>query len=271
MGAIVAVSDAPAGERVRPQQRPAPPGRPRPGPRQPRRAVGGTAGRGHRRRVEPARVRGHRPRRSTRRRFARLDWPRPSTVLKGCFGDGPFSFSGEHYTITDYDAHPKPVQQPQPPFLIGGGGRRTLELAAREADIVGLAPRILPNGAPDPRSVTFEGTREKIEWVRAAAGERFDGLELNAYPSMTGVSITDRAAARGAGARGAAERAQRGRRSPARSSSSRRTSSSTASTASSRSSPACAQSSASARSWSATWTSSPRSWSASQEPEVATP
>src|SRR5918994_3910066 len=29
-------------------------------------------------------------------------------VLKGCFADGPFSFSGEHYTVTDFDAHPKP-------------------------------------------------------------------------------------------------------------------------------------------------------------------
>ncbi|HUF06471.1 MAG TPA: TIGR03621 family F420-dependent LLM class oxidoreductase [Candidatus Binatia bacterium] len=112
-------------------------------------------------------------------------------VLKGCFADGPFSFAGEHYTITDHDAHPKPVQRPHPPFLVGGGGRRTLTLAAREANIVGLAPRILPNGAPDPASVTFEGTREKIGWVREAAGSRFDELELNAYPSMTGISITD--------------------------------------------------------------------------------
>ena len=112
-------------------------------------------------------------------------------VLKGCFAEGPFSFGGEHYTITDLDGHPKPVQKPHPPFLIGGGGRRTLTLAAREAQIVGLAPRILPGGAPDPASVTFEGTREKIGWVREAAGERFDDLELNVYPSMTGVSITD--------------------------------------------------------------------------------
>ena len=112
-------------------------------------------------------------------------------VLKGCFGPGPFSFAGEHYTITDYDAQPKPIQSPHPPFFIGGGGRRTLELAAREADIVGLAPRILPNGAPDPRSATVEGTREKIEWVREAAGGRFDALELNVYPSMTGISVTD--------------------------------------------------------------------------------
>jgi probable F420-dependent oxidoreductase len=113
-------------------------------------------------------------------------------VLKGCFGEGPFSHAGEHYTITDYDAHPKPVQRPHPPFLIGGGGRRTLTLAAREAQIVGLAPRILPGGVPDFASATFDGTREKIGWVREAAGDRFDELVLNVYPSMTGVSLTER-------------------------------------------------------------------------------
>jgi probable F420-dependent oxidoreductase len=113
------------------------------------------------------------------------------TVLKGCFADGPFSFSGEHYTITDYDAHPKPVQKPHPPILIGGGGRRTLTLAAREANIVGLAPRILPSGVGDPASVTYAGTAEKVEWVREAAGDRFDELEFNVYPSMTAVSVTD--------------------------------------------------------------------------------
>ena len=112
-------------------------------------------------------------------------------VLKGCFGDGPFSFAGAHYTITDHDAQPKPVQRPHPPFLIGGGGRRTLELAAREAQIVGLAPRILPNGAGDPASITVAATAEKIGWVRAAGGDRFGDLELNVYPSMTGISITD--------------------------------------------------------------------------------
>jgi probable F420-dependent oxidoreductase len=112
-------------------------------------------------------------------------------VLKGCFGPGPFSFAGEHYAITDYDAYPKPVQQPHPPFLIGGGGKRTLTLAAREASIVGFAPRIRAGGVPDLGSISFEATREKAGWVREAAGDRFAGLELNVYPSMTGISLTD--------------------------------------------------------------------------------
>lgn len=111
-------------------------------------------------------------------------------VLKGCFGDGPFSFAGEHYTIRDLDGQPKPVQRPHPPFLIGGGGRRTLALAGREADIVGLAPRILSGQRSDPSSLTVAATAEKIGWVRDAAGDRFDDLVFNIYPSGWPITVT---------------------------------------------------------------------------------
>ena len=111
-------------------------------------------------------------------------------ILKGAFADPPFSFAGRHYSITDYDGQPKPLQRPHPPFFIGGGGRRTLELAAREADIVGLAPRILHGRGGDPRSITLAATAEKIEWVRDAAGDRFDGLTFNTYPSGAPVVVT---------------------------------------------------------------------------------
>jgi probable F420-dependent oxidoreductase len=113
------------------------------------------------------------------------------TVLKGLFSGEPFSFTGEHYAITDYAAQPAPVQRPHPPFFIGGGGRRTLTLAGREADIVGLAPRILANGRLDAASVTLAAAREKVEWVREAAGDRFDSLEFNIYPSTWPVTVTD--------------------------------------------------------------------------------
>ena len=115
-------------------------------------------------------------------------------VLKGCFGDGPFSFTGEHFVLTEHDGLPKPVQRPRPPLFVGGGGRRILALAAREADIVGLAPRMLPGSTrADPRTITAAATEEKIAWVREAAGERFAGLELNVYPTVAPIVVTDHA------------------------------------------------------------------------------
>jgi probable F420-dependent oxidoreductase len=120
-------------------------------------------------------------------------------VLKGCFGDGPFSYSGKHFTIRDYDARPDPVQRPHPPLFIGGGGRRLLAFAAEQADIVGLAPRLLGGDQKrpmlDPRSITAEATGEKIAWVRAAAGDRFDRLELNTYPTGGPAVVTNNARA----------------------------------------------------------------------------
>lgn len=119
-------------------------------------------------------------------------------VIKGCFADGPLTFAGRHYTVTGHDALPKPVQRPHPPVFIGGGGRRVLSLAGREADIVGLAPRTLAAGdgavvRSDPRSITIAATEEKIAWVREAAGSRFDRLEFNVYPTGAPAQITPHA------------------------------------------------------------------------------
>ena len=102
-------------------------------------------------------------------------------VIKGMFADGPFSFSGEFYNITDHDALPKPVQKPHPPILVGGGGRRVLSIAAREADIVGVNFS-LAEGEVNPvvaATGTAEATREKIAWIREAAGERLGTIEMN--------------------------------------------------------------------------------------------
>jgi probable F420-dependent oxidoreductase len=114
-------------------------------------------------------------------------------VLKGCFGPGPFSFSGEHYEITGYDATPKPIQSP-PPLLIGGGAKRVLSIAGREADIVGINPSIhsgqvdaaaAQNGASDE-------TDKKLAWVKAAAGDRYADIEINLL-QFAGIITDDRA------------------------------------------------------------------------------
>src|SRR5436190_12929672 len=47
-------------------------------------------------------------------------------ILKGLFGDEPFSFAGEHYEINALRGRPTPVQRPRPPIMIGGGGKQVL-------------------------------------------------------------------------------------------------------------------------------------------------
>jgi F420-dependent oxidoreductase-like protein len=47
----------------------------------------------------------------------------------------PFDFSGAHYVMKSCEAHPRPLQQPRPPIIVGGsGGERTAALSARWAD-----------------------------------------------------------------------------------------------------------------------------------------
>ena len=55
-------------------------------------------------------------------------------ILVGAWGEGEFSFEGEHYTLKGLKAEPKPVQRPHPPLIMGGdAGPRSAALAARFA------------------------------------------------------------------------------------------------------------------------------------------
>jgi len=97
-------------------------------------------------------------------------------IIKGILAGEAVTFAGAHYTVADLEGLVRPVQRPHPPLLIGGGGRRMLTFAAQEADIVSIIMRSLPEGGLDP---TDQGVDEKLGWIRQAAGERFDTLELN--------------------------------------------------------------------------------------------
>ncbi len=112
------------------------------------------------------------------------------SIIKTAFSDEPVQFDGEYYKISDLMGLPKPVQKPHPPIMIAGGGRRILSIAAREADIVGLIFRSCTDGSgPDVVSSSADATAEKVEWVREAAGERFDSLEINTL--VYAVTITE--------------------------------------------------------------------------------
>jgi F420-dependent oxidoreductase-like protein len=83
-----------------------------------------------------------------------------------------FDYAGSHYTVADSPALPKPVQQPHPPIIIGGGGpKRTPALAAKFAAEFNVP--FMP----------LDGVRATIDRVRAAladAGRAPDSLTYSA-------------------------------------------------------------------------------------------
>lgn len=112
-------------------------------------------------------------------------------IFKSFFAGGEVSFTGKHYNVAGLKATPPPVQKPHPPIVLGGGGRKMLELAAREADIVNVNFNL--REGRQSRTVGHTGTaaatEEKLRWIREAAGERFEHIELGAWTLQA--SVTD--------------------------------------------------------------------------------
>jgi probable F420-dependent oxidoreductase len=111
-------------------------------------------------------------------------------VLRACFGDGETDVTGQYVHAVGFEGVPKPVQQPNPPIMIGGGAQRVLGIAGREADIVSLnfnnsSGKIGPQGVG---SSTADLTAQKIDWVKAGAGDRFDEIEIEIGAYFTVVS-----------------------------------------------------------------------------------
>lgn len=125
-------------------------------------------------------------------RIARLE--EVTQLLREFFAGGQMDVRGAHgVTATGFEALPH--LDKAPPIAIGGGGRKVLSLAARQADVVAfnINNQAGKLNAEGPRSSTAEATAEKIGWVREAAGDRFEDLilEIGAYFTI----VTDDAAA----------------------------------------------------------------------------
>ena len=100
-------------------------------------------------------------------------------LIKRLWTEETVTHRGTHYRLSEARVLPRPVQRPYPPIMVGGGGPRMLMIAAREAQIVALAPRVNRKGGPRLDSVTEGSLERRVARLRRAAAERFAGLELN--------------------------------------------------------------------------------------------
>jgi probable F420-dependent oxidoreductase len=100
-------------------------------------------------------------------------------ILKELWSEGRSDHQGDHYTVAA-TGFPSPHRRPHPLLLVGGGSRKVLGLAARQADIVGVNPR-LTEGFYGPEAIASAAPEyydERVAWVRQAAGERIDDIEI---------------------------------------------------------------------------------------------
>ena len=127
-----------------------------------------------------------------------LDFDRPGrriaklaeviALIKAHWRGEELDCSGEFVQVRGYAGRPRPVQQPHPPIMIGGGGQRILTLAGREADIVSMSS--VPFVARDADGLNPQQVAQgRIGFVRAAAGERFGRLDVESSPYFA--EITD--------------------------------------------------------------------------------
>jgi probable F420-dependent oxidoreductase len=119
------------------------------------------------------------------------------TIVTRLFEGEPVTFRGRHYQVSEHTIHPRPVQRPRPPILIGGNGPRLLTLAATEADIVALSGITFGGGGlqRDMAGFRADGVDERVRLVREAAGARFEQLELSALVQRVTVTEDRRGAA----------------------------------------------------------------------------
>jgi len=98
-------------------------------------------------------------------------------LIKRLWTEEKVTHDGAHYHVREAVVLPRPTQKPHPPVMIGGRGPRMLRIAAREAQIVALAPGLNPRGGANLGTVTTGSLEKRIATLRRSP--RFPELELN--------------------------------------------------------------------------------------------
>jgi probable F420-dependent oxidoreductase len=112
-------------------------------------------------------------------RIARME--ESLSIMQALWRDGSATFEGEHYRVSDASGTPRPFTAGGPPLVIGGGSKRILSLAGREAEVVSVVPSLAAGeiGPEVAAEAVVEKYRQRVQWARDASGDR--DIELQCW------------------------------------------------------------------------------------------
>jgi probable F420-dependent oxidoreductase len=128
-------------------------------------------------------------------------------IMTALWSKGETTFAGRYYPARAARCDPRPASPPR--VIVGGGSKRVLTVAAERADIVGINTSLASGekGGDLASKATFDHYDRCLGWVRDAAGDRFDSLELQIAAFAVMVVGSRRAAVRSAKMLGFSEEA----------------------------------------------------------------
>jgi probable F420-dependent oxidoreductase len=118
-------------------------------------------------------------------------------IIKSLWTNEKTDFHGKYFDISDAERTVDLPEGERPKILIGGGGRKILSMAGRQADIVSIIPRMSKSSfTNEERARTFKELEpgrilEKIGWIRRSAekaGRNPDEIELGMTTFETSVT-----------------------------------------------------------------------------------
>ena len=101
-------------------------------------------------------------------------------AMKAIWTSDEAEYHGEHVDFDPIWSWPKPLQQPHPPILVGGGGEKVIDRVLRFGD------EWIPN-----RVESVEVLKERIDELRDRAGRRVPVSFFSAKPEATAVERLD--------------------------------------------------------------------------------
>lgn len=111
------------------------------------------------------------------------------TILKALWQDGRVSFSGKYYSIDDALGEPTPPSRAVK-WVLGGGGRKVLGVAAAHADIISLGATLANSGKGSEfgASAVIDEFDNRVRWVRDDTGARFADIEFQILAQVCSIT-----------------------------------------------------------------------------------